>query len=215
MMNKLFKYIFKFLVSSVSLDDPTEYASSNNNNQQGGLPPSATGWEWQCTEEERLRDGGGPTCFEQRENASFFCATQSESAVGNTFVHPVVLGDECKCFGDQGFSLAVVQHLFLSFHVQMMMVIIRREYRPQIEPGLGGGWRTLMRSLIGHDASHDISVIQGMSWMTVYCKICEECNIVLINFPAWIADTPMHFGECGAQNSTKELQNILLSIPKR
>lgn len=36
--------------------------------------------------------------------------------------------------GDQGLSLAAVQHLFLPFHVGAMMVIIRREDRPQIEP---------------------------------------------------------------------------------
>lgn len=60
--------------------------------------------------------------------------------------------------GDQGFSLAMVQHLFLSFHVRMMMVIIRREDRPQIEPK---GERASMRSLIWNAASYDISVIRG------------------------------------------------------
>lgn len=78
-----------------------------------------------------------------------------------------------QMLGDQGFSLAMVQHLFFSFHVRMMMAITRREDRLQIEQeggfgrkgGRGGGRKgglkrpTSMRSLIGNVASHDISAI--------------------------------------------------------
>lgn len=59
---------------------------------------------------------------------------------------------------DQGFSLAMVRHLFLPFHVRVMVVIIRGEDRPQIEPK---GERASMRSLIWDAASYDISVIHG------------------------------------------------------
>lgn len=44
-----------------------------------------------------------------------------------------------QMLGDQGFSLAMVQHLFFSFHVRMMMAITRREDRLQIEQEGGVG----------------------------------------------------------------------------
>lgn len=62
-----------------------------------------------------------------------------------------------QMLGDQGFSMAIVQHLFFSFHVRMMMAITRREDRLQIEQkgkSVGRERPTLMRSLIGNVASH-------------------------------------------------------------
>lgn len=70
-----------------------------------------------------------------------------------------------QMLGDQGFSLAMVQHLFPSFHVRMMMAITRREDRLQIEQKGGVGREgarerpTSMRSLIENVVSHDISAI--------------------------------------------------------
>lgn len=115
---------------------------------------------------------------------------------------------------DQGFSLAAVRHLFLSFHVRMMMVIIRGEDRPQMEQKGGWGrmvgcrgrdeqWWYLWYGMLHHMIL--VSFMQLFDWHFIR-KIVRNALLSSSIFHLWVADTLMHFGKCGARTRTKQLQ---------
>lgn len=102
----------------------------------------------------------------------------------------------------------MVQHLFLSFHVRMMMAIIRREDRPQIEPkGNEHRWD------LWYGMLHHIILVSFMEQFErqFIRKIVRNAPFSWSIFDVWIADTLMHFGERCAQNRTMELQSALFA----
>lgn len=62
-----------------------------------------------------------------------------------------------------------------------------------------------------------VSFMQQFDWQFIR-KIVRSAPLSSYIFHVWIADTLMHFGKCGAQAWTKELQfllkDFLLSVAK-